>query len=36
MRNKYTMSNDILAIYTVYQYRVDVLGYKVMEVDMYI
>ena len=32
----YTMSNDNLAIYTGYPYRVDVQGYEVIEVDMYI
>ena len=30
------MSNDNLAIYTGYQYRVDVEGYEVIVVDMYI
>jgi hypothetical protein len=35
-RNKYTMSNDNLAIYTGYQNQVDVQGYKVIEVDVYI
>jgi hypothetical protein len=35
-RNEYTMSNYNLAIYTGYQYRVDVQGYKIIEVDMYI
>ena len=35
-RNKYTMSNDNLAIYPGYQYRVDGQGYKVIEVYMYI
>ena len=35
-RDKYTMSNDSLAIYTRYQYRVHVQGYEVIEVDMYI
>jgi hypothetical protein len=34
-RNKHTMSNDNLAIYTGYQYRVHVQGYEVIEVDMY-
>ena len=34
-RNKYTMINDNLAIYTGYQYRVHVQGYEVIEVDMY-
>jgi hypothetical protein len=33
-RNKYTMSNNNLAIYTGYQYQVDVHGYEVIEVDM--
>ena len=35
MNNKYTMSNN-LPVYTVYTYRVDVQGYEVIEVDMYI
>ena len=30
------MSNDNLPIYMGYQYRVDVQGYEVIEVDMYI
>ena len=34
-RNKYTMSNYNLAIYTGYQYCVDVQGYEVIEVGMY-
>jgi hypothetical protein len=34
--NKYTMSKDNLAMYTGYQYRVDVQGYEVIEVDVYI
>jgi hypothetical protein len=29
------MSNDKLAIYTGHQYRVDVQGYEVIEVDIY-
>jgi hypothetical protein len=33
-RNNYKMWNDNLAIYTGYQYRVDVQGYDVIEVDM--
>ena len=32
MRNKYTLCKDNLA----YQYRVYVLGYEVIELDMYI
>jgi hypothetical protein len=36
MSYKYTMSNDNLAIYTGYQHRVNVQGYEVIEVDMYI
>jgi hypothetical protein len=35
-RNKYTMNNDTLAKYTGYKYRVDVQGYGVIEVDMYV
>jgi hypothetical protein len=35
-KNKYKMSNNKLVIYTGYQYRVDVQGYEVIEVDMYI
>jgi hypothetical protein len=34
--NKYTMSNDNLAIYTGYECLVDVQGYGEIEVDMYI
>jgi hypothetical protein len=30
------MSKDNLSIYTGYQYRVHVQGYKVIEVDVYI
>ena len=30
------MCNNDLAIYTGYQYQVDVQGYEVIEVDMYI
>jgi hypothetical protein len=30
------MSNNSLALYTGYQYRVNVQGYEVIEVDMYI
>ena len=35
-RNKYTMCNNNMAIYTGYQCQVEVLGYDVIEVDMYI
>ena len=30
------MSNNNMAIYTGYQYRLDVQGYEEIEVDMYI
>ena len=30
------MCNNNMAIYTGYQYRVEVQGYNVIEVDMYI
>jgi hypothetical protein len=34
--NKYTMRYDNLAPYTGYQYRDDVQGYEVVEIDMYV
>lgn len=36
MRNKFTMTNDNLATYTGYHYQVDVQGYEVIEIGMYI
>ena len=33
---KYTMSNDNFAVYTGYQYWVDMQWYEIIEVDVYI